>query len=175
MKCSLTVLSYSLGLIFSPVPWILAGFKSALLENFMCFIESFSVGDSLDTILLSLVIQQMDLINSRLPISKCPYFPTHATCLITNTENKILFFSCCYLSGANKSKANTLQIQFLTNSSDESIVKIYLLPSRTGWKYLNYKAENNIPLSVQTNKLFCLPQQTTAYPHELWQHFICYK
>lgn len=175
MKHSLTVLSYSLGLVFSPVPWVLAGFKSALLENFVCFIKSFSVRDSLDTILLSLVRQQMDLINPRLPISKCLYFPMHATRLVTNTENKILFFSHCYLTGINRSKTSTLQIQFLTNSSDDSVAKIHLLPSSAGWKHLHYKAENNIPLSVQTNQLFCLPQQTAAYPHELWQHFICCK
>lgn len=132
MKRSLTVLSYSLGLVFSPVPGVLAGFKSALLENFVCFIKSFSVRDSLDTILPSLVRQQMDLITTRLHISKCLYFPMHAAHLVTNTKNKILVFSHCYLTGVNRSKASTLQIQFLTNSSDDSVAKIYLLPSSVG-------------------------------------------
>lgn len=174
MKYCLTILSYSLevtAFLSSSCSRLLAGFKSALLENFVCFIKSFSVRDFLDTILLSLVRQQMDLINLVLPISKCLYFPMHAAHLITNTENKILFFPHCSLTGVNRSKANTSQIPsqtpFLTNSSNENTVKIYLLPSRAGGKYLNYKAGKNIPLSMQTSKLFCLPQQTAAYPHEL--------
>lgn len=55
---------------------VLTCFKSALLEKFLCIIKYFSISDSLDTIFLSLVRQQMDLINPRLPISKCLlYFP----------------------------------------------------------------------------------------------------
>lgn len=164
--------SYSLGLVFSPDAQGLARSKGALWESLLCIITSFSTRSSLDTPFPPSARQQMDFINRRLPIPKRPISPRIPGCLITNSENKTLLISHCYLTDVERSQAKAFGIHLLTHSSDACTGKVHLTPSHpVRWKHPNYETETNIPLPVQTNGLFRLPQQRAAYANKLGEHF----